>query len=136
MARFLENLGVSLGGLAQSAYDVIGDGLKAGVSLWGSGIAKFLEFDGWLLQKATDGIVWSASTAWDLATGGLVLRFLESGETGGDPAPAAGLDTPATSRAEVIIRGAQPGAHDVTDDVAVLLVGLPETMPAMDWHPA
>ncbi|CAH1670239.1 hypothetical protein [Chelatococcus asaccharovorans] len=136
MAKFLENLGDSLGGFAQSAYDGIGDGLKAGMSLWGSGMAKFLEFDGWLLQKAADGIIWSASTVWDLATGGLVLRFLESDETAGNAAPAAGLDAPATSGPVTVVNEAQPGSHDRVNDDAVLLVGLPEPMPAIDWHPA
>ena len=135
MAKFLENLGVTLGGFAQSAYEGIGDGLKAGMSLWGSGMAKFLEFDGWLLQKAADGIVWSASTVWDLSTGGLVLRILESDETAGDAAPAAAADTPDADAAEVVVGDAEPDAHDVVND-AVILVGLPDALHTMDWHPA
>ncbi|CAH1656078.1 conserved hypothetical protein [Hyphomicrobiales bacterium] len=141
MSSFLENFGVSLGGYAQSAYDAIGDGLKAGVSLWGSGIAKFLEFDGWLLQKAADGIGWGVSATWDVArafiTGGLFLPELEG--HGDQDADAAHAPSPVMPPAPAVepVAPAHSLAHDAGDaDVALLVVGLPAMMDAIDWHQA
>lgn len=134
MASFFENIGVSLGAFLQKSFGVVADGLKAGVDLWGSGVAEFVEFDGWLFQKAADGIAWVASAGWNFATGGFVLSALEGHDgQGADAAHAPVAAMPAMPAAEPDTR-AYPLPHNSDVDVALLVIGLPEMMNAMDWH--
>ncbi|MBS7698364.1 MULTISPECIES: hypothetical protein [unclassified Chelatococcus] len=131
MSKFFEDLGVSLGEVAQWSYDLVGEGLKAVASLWGTGMAKFLEFDGWLVGKAWDFVSWSVSTGWDVVTGSWLLPAL-GGNGDQEPDATHAPSSPMTSQPPGGAIEAQMSPGHLHADLD--LIGTRGAAEAPDWH--